>query len=1477
MSPRPGGESDKFGNRYEAAWTVRHVLYVLLGRGSSLIVEDINEFGEGAEFTYRSGVRVEVHQLKRQNGNASSWSVRSLQDKGIWKRAREHAEAGREYHFVSLIPAIVLQNLSDYARRSNDLTTFIDSWLGSKDVSDAFNELCKEDIFGSPSKAWNVLRRFWIEWHDERDIVNTNSAIAEMLLSGSPGQLATAGISDIVVNNLGTRLDSSKIQEELAKYGLRRTEQPRQDSVIAQVATVSTNWSESVERELLRPYIPRTEAEKLIELAESSNNTILLTGTAGGGKTSVLHQSFLTLQGQDTPTLVFRLDRVGRVDSTNELGNQVGLNMSPVAALAVSARDRKCVLIVDQLDAVSLTSGRMISNFDTIAALIREASAFSNMTVVLACRKFDVENDHRIRELVASRKFSQIEVTELADKQITAAIDAMGLASSRLDRTQKNILKTPLNLVLLQSIADEESALTFRTTKSLFDTFWQRKLGNCLRRREGVRFNDVISTVSDAISARQRLSVSITVLDRDDLSLDAEVLISEHVLVRDGQQIAFFHESFFDYAFARGWISQNGTIVGFLTQGEQELFRRAQVRQILSHIREAEPERFVTEVSSVLKDQRIRFHIKDVVLSLIKSLTDPTSAEWEMLSELLAMSLPFESRLARCLHSTEWFDRLDTEGAIENWLDGEEDAASRAIEIIASAAKQRPDRIHEILRRRTQDSSFPAWIRNIARWADLHASRSLFELVLAAVRDNHYDGHEHELWMSTYELADHQPAWALELAHTYLTERPNSFQLDSQGRMATLTDRDHTFIRMIQLAATGAPRRFCDLFLPYIRKVMTVTSYDHAPDLPIKDRHFSHRYPGDNAHEVDDAIRNAAAASIRYVVEHERNNARSLLEPLALEPYEAAQWLLYEGLQVAGQELAQWSIDLLLEGTHRFLSGYASNSVWLARQVILKVSKYASEATFYQLESMILGLRFSWEQRGASWYMFNLLSAMTESRLSETGRRRLGELRRAFNMEQPPAPSGVTVDFVRPPIPRESARKMSDSQWLSAIAKHSSDQTNWHNFTGGARELSHVLKDEAKAAPVRFSRLTLRFTRDTHPAYSDAVLMAFAEADQIPDPTPIFDAVRHVASLGQPSSDRWLGHALRKYLRKTPADIVELLIHTALTSPQPAPGEVGIVTTSRPHARGEDLYSSGINSARGSAAETLGNLLVYDVDGTRTALVIPVLEQLASDSSLAVRTCVAHLIHAAMRHARPAAMESFVRLIDTDDLLLATRTVARLVAYIGYGDAPTVRPVIERMIGSSNFETRVAGGQLAAVAAMQWDLPDMFNDVLASDDAASRQGAADICATALVNASDITFADRGLSQFLNDPRDEVLQAAAKVAITLRDNRLSPFKDLLTTVISSAAFTHALPQLLITLERAPDRVDDLLLQTCRRFIELDDSRSRWSGDAQHVGELLVRAYTQSLSIQRRTAVLDLIDDLLALDLYGIAEAVEAFSR
>ena len=195
------------------------------------------------------------------------------------------------------------------------------------------------------------------------------------------------------------------------------------------------------------------------------------------------------------------------------------------------------------------------------------------MRVLLACRAFDVDNDHRIRKLVNDERVARIEVRSLTDGLVDAAVTAMNLPASELTVVQRSLLSLPLNLVLLQAIADQPDALAFTSATGLLNAYWDRKHRDCTGRRQPpAHFTRLITVLANAMSARQQLSAPVSVLDADELAADADVLASEHVLVRDRNRYAFFHEAFFDYAFARLWINRDQDLVAFLLDDEQELF-----------------------------------------------------------------------------------------------------------------------------------------------------------------------------------------------------------------------------------------------------------------------------------------------------------------------------------------------------------------------------------------------------------------------------------------------------------------------------------------------------------------------------------------------------------------------------------------------------------------------------------------------------------------------------------------------------------------------------------------------------------------------------------------------------------------------------------------------------------------------------------------------------------------------------------------
>lgn len=1485
MSPRPGGETDKLGNRYELAWAIRHALYCIVDDRRALTAEDIDaELNRGSEFTYDDGLVTEVHQLKRQNGTSNSWTVKALADQKIFEAAAEHVAAGRSYHFVSLVPCRPLQELSDRARKSDDLTSFTDCWL-SKELTPVFNQLAAAEILGNPQVAWNTLRGMRFLVQDELDIVRTNSMLAVCSLRGASGDLISLAIGDILLDNLGKRLTRTELFALLAQRGIKPLEPGSHLTSHQQVFKITKSWRQSVERELLQPPIKRAEAAHLVE-ALDKYRIGLVAGTAGGGKSSVLEQTAAALESAGAEVLALRLDRCGPFASTVELGHQFGFEVSPAAALARAADDRDAFLVIDQLDAVSLASGRMPESFDVVMDLIDEALSVCGIRVVMACRQFDIDNDHRIRAFASRTDVTTVEVDRLSKEEVEAAVTRMGLDPARLNPSQLALLQTPLHLVLLQTISTQADALAFHSRGSLFEAFWERKRQAVRSRRVNVRFNDVVSRIANAASDLQALSVPIEILDDEDLIEDANVLVSEHLLAQDGGRIAFFHETFFDYAFARLWVSRGESLVDFLLRDEQALFRRAQVRQVLQHLYERAPDRFHTEVESVLTANDIRFHIKETVLAVVANLLAPTTADAEVMVRIAAGHPGFEDRLWQQLSRPQWFRRFLEDGQIAAWLDGpNEGMRNHALNMMASAVKDHPVSIAKLLGDRKAQPEYHRWLRWVSRFSDVFQNRDLFDLVLEGVREGAYDGAQHELWLTMHNLPKHEPLWAIELLQARLIDHGDALTLNEEGKVTVLGMREYSAAELVRYTAHAEPLAFVLVTVPYLRRVMARTAIEPGVDGLIRDLHFSFRIKDDDlgSYRLDGILLAASVRALESVAKSAPEEIRFLLEELASDPYDGSQFLLYRALSAGAEHFAGWAASLLLEGGRRLRCGYISDSLWVARELVLAIAPHVSDEIHQRLEKLFRDLPCEWGSNcGSGRSAFTFLSALEEARLTTVGQRLLGEYRRKFGEDAPAEPQGITGGSIGSTIGLGAAKKMSDSQWLRAMSKYDTDKMNWATFTGGAHELSSVLGNQVAANPERFARLALRLSPEFNAAYSGAMLRGFGEADASDSTASlIFDAVRHIASLGQAENDRWLGMALQKYYREVPLDLVELIRDSAVHALDPADCSPVIVRDGTDAPSAVDMQLNGINTARGSLAEALGDLLVTDSDGKRTALVAPYLNAMAGDPVLSVRSCVAYTLTAALRHARPEVMRAFSTLIDTDDRLLAAGSVQHLMVYIGNVNPEVIDPVIQRMLASDDAEAREAGGAVAAFAAMEWDRPDLMKQAL-SGDFHARKGIAETCVQCVDRTSNVQLATATLTRLMNDEADGVRKEAATVALHLREQPLQPFVKLLAALIDSPAYEHATPQLLVTLQYAPDEVDELVLRAAKRFVDVfghdaADIRTGAAGDAHYISELVVRGLAQCRDRTHRAELLDVLDSLLELGAYGISEAITDSER
>ena len=199
---------------------------------------------------------------------------------------------------------------------------------------------------------------------------------------------------------------------------------------------------------------------------------------------------------------------------------------------------------------------------------------------------------------------------------------------------QLELLRTPLHLSLyLQGNPQQQP--TFRGLQDLLDRYWKEKRARVNRQLgRSAKWLEVVETLADWLSDHQTLSAPADVLD--EFEDDARAMASEFVLVFDGKHWRFFHETFFDYCFARAFVRRNGQLLDLLLKSEQHLFRRGQVRQILAFQRgRGDTTAYLAVLEQLLSEGRVRFHLKRLAIDWLRTLDDPSEQEWTLLHRFL--------------------------------------------------------------------------------------------------------------------------------------------------------------------------------------------------------------------------------------------------------------------------------------------------------------------------------------------------------------------------------------------------------------------------------------------------------------------------------------------------------------------------------------------------------------------------------------------------------------------------------------------------------------------------------------------------------------------------------------------------------------------------------------------------------------------------------------------------------------------------
>lgn len=1527
--PFAGGIAGKLGDRFEAKWAIMKLFEVMLGHADSIQFEFVDPLNHGVEFWIVRNGHKEWYQAKRQN-TQGNWTIGRLAREGVLATAlvKLSVEPDDTFHFLSTAPATELHQLTQRAASvETNIADFLNA-LSSEERSSHLPELCRH--WGTTEEqAWRCLQRIQVVCEPEPDL-DRNIEMLGGLLFRDGYRCIFPILREYLENGFNRELTTEITRNEIIGNGLLAPRVPLDPTIRENIRLANQRYLESY-----APFgiggaiISRNEAQQaLAALADADGPAvILLTGNAGTGKSGVIREILSELETNGSTFLAFRADNRLGSDSTTALGQSLyGRSENPLNTLQSLAPDGKAILFIDQIDAISEVSGRTGAIREVIFELLDYARMSKNIRIIAACRTYDLTNDSALLKLEKKQRVHKIEI-KLLDwaTEIEPLFSAKGIPCDSISSKQRQLLTLPLNLALFLEVCEHnEMALLFQSTTELFDRLIEKKQRAVINRG----FTDfgiiaVLSHLAQVMSDDQSLDASVAVLDHFPHAVD--LLATEHLISRVDSRINFFHESLFDYAFARGFVSNRRNLLDFLRTDEQPLFRRTQVRQILTMYRQTAQKEYLRQLAELLNSPNVRYHLKDAIMRWLGSIDQMSEAELDVVLTLDTPTEQMPPLVRMAIHpQAVVLPILLRRGLVARWLTSStEGRRNDALNLLRNGAKLFPAEAAQELR--------AWWSRDAARgqllldWFSLlhemPPSPDLLDLNVDLIRSKHdglieraglYDRHSMSAWLK------HDPAAAGTLLRTWFEVWYDTFPEGHPFERGEQSDLDYHWLGELQ---KKSPAIFLEATIPAfieaIRRI-NLTFDGHTWSDYTWLTHYDRNRLG------PDRFIGLLLGAFNNVVTSAPEQAIAWFEQIKSISHPATLYLCLEIIGSSGEAFAQQVVSLITE--EKLFDAGPNAAEWLS--FIRAANTALPFLTVHEkdrLEQRILSHRpelrrakrlahgFAtgqpevepfWTHKSVisalNWNGYEqwcILKSLDVGTLSSEAQQRLNQLDKKFRDKSIPKPNNLEVTCVPPPIGSERAKLMSDEAWLSAFNSYCDDREasrkrgEWFHHTG-ASGLAGILQERTKEEPERFARLLVRMPTNTNQEYFNGIVNGLSESEATDE--LLIQALRYVHDLpGQPCCE-----GVCRTLQKRPAlaaldDIFTMLIwyvehgEAAINeeTDQNRAKELTISAEQLIRRGGFVMHRSGYYD-RGTAVETLGDVL-WENDTRLPQCVDVISGRIENELLESIRCMLTKPIYSVLRQDNGLAAILLKQLVNHksggDLKPLATHEGILLLNYILHGTPDIGMELLEQLLLSDSEEYRRLGAfHLFREAFYNDTLAERAKDLLDSGDI-YRKIAAYLASHHLVHAAYRTVTEQQLMVFFNDPNKEVRTDAAECFRELWNESVESYRPLLHAFIQSTAFMEDTFSFFHLLKDAHEPVTEEVLLAAECLLKLieqqdDSSSGKHYREMHYLDELLLKEYASTEyqpALRRR--ILDIIDQMLILGLYGTDNIVQEHER
>lgn len=401
--------------------------------------------------------------------------------------------------------------------------------------------------------------------------------------------------------------------------------------------------------------IERAELNELIRLIEEGIDTVLVTDRPGSGKTCLLLDLADRIEQDSRYGLLFlKGDRFAKLRNESEL-KSAGLPEDILGLCGRLSEHRRVVVIIDSLDVLSMN--REHGTLSMFLRLIDRLNPILNITVVAACRSFDLQYDPLLRDREWKHK---IRVANFDfDTVVAPLLKEWGVPEGKVDADLRRLLVLPQNLRLFEAIAMRGGRFNIRTAYELQEVYLQEVVAK--DSDLGAPAMGALQTLADRI-LRERTQL----IHPATFSIGESIrraLVSNGVLYEDPiGGLGFSHQTLFDNLAVYSSLAHNENLVGFIKSHPPFPFLRAAVRTFMFHLRTHAPDLFHRQVWAALHDTEIAYHFRRLIAESLAEI-DPQTDDWPLLRRLFQHEPELFRRLFWRLEGDAWWKML-----LDHWL-----------------------------------------------------------------------------------------------------------------------------------------------------------------------------------------------------------------------------------------------------------------------------------------------------------------------------------------------------------------------------------------------------------------------------------------------------------------------------------------------------------------------------------------------------------------------------------------------------------------------------------------------------------------------------------------------------------------------------------------------------------------------------------------------------------------------------------------